>query len=43
MVKVKLLNFVDYKSAGASGFGVMLVKPNGTSSKCAICGSKLIP
>jgi putative transposase len=34
---------IEYKSQLNNGFGVIFVKPNGTSSKCTICGSKMIP
>lgn len=41
--RFKLQNMIDYKSKWYSGFPVIFVRPNGTSSKCAICGSKMIP
>ncbi|MDE1829688.1 MAG: transposase [Thaumarchaeota archaeon] len=33
----------EYKSVDCNGFPVIFVRPNGTSSKCAICGLKLVP
>lgn len=41
--RYKLQKMNEYKSVDCSGFPVIFVKPNGTSSKCAACGSKLIP
>ncbi|MGI0058717.1 MAG: zinc ribbon domain-containing protein, partial [Nitrosotalea sp.] len=41
--RFKLQKMIDYKSQWHNGYGVIFVKPNGTSSKCATCGSKLVP
>jgi putative transposase len=34
---------VEYKSAWYNGIPVIIQKPNKTSSRCSICGAKVIP
>ena len=41
--RFKLQKMIQYKSVDYNGLEVIFVKPNGTSSKCAACGSKMIP
>ncbi|MFZ1077213.1 MAG: zinc ribbon domain-containing protein, partial [Nitrosotalea sp.] len=41
--RFKLQKMIKYKSVDCNGLEVIYVKPNGTSSKCAVCGSKMIP
>jgi putative transposase len=41
--RFKLQKMLDYKSMWHNGFPVIYVNPKGTSSKCSICGSKMIP
>jgi putative transposase len=41
--RFKLQKMIEYKSVDCNGLEVIYVKPNGTSSKCAVCGSKMIP
>ncbi|MDE1728996.1 MAG: transposase [Thaumarchaeota archaeon] len=41
--RFKLQKMIQYKSVDCNGLEVIYVKPNGTSSKCAACGSKMIP
>lgn len=41
--RFKLQKMIQYKSVDCNGLEVIYVKPNGTSSKCAACGLKMIP
>lgn len=41
--RFKMQKMNEYKSVDRNGFPVIFARPNGTSSKCAVCGSKLIP
>lgn len=41
--RFKLQGMNHYKSVDTNGFGIIMARPNGTSSKCAICGKKLVP
>ncbi|MGI0101772.1 MAG: RNA-guided endonuclease InsQ/TnpB family protein [Nitrosotalea sp.] len=40
--RFKFQNMIQYKSVDCNGLKVIFVKPNGTSSKCATCGGKMI-
>ena len=40
--RFKLHNMMDYKSRWRNGFPVIYVNPKGTSSKCSICGAKVL-
>ncbi len=41
--RFKLQKMLDYKSMWYNGFPVIYVNPKETSSKCSICGLKIIP
>lgn len=41
--RFKLQKMNNYKLMDCNGFPVIFARPNGTTSKCAICGCKLIP
>ncbi|MFZ1076921.1 MAG: transposase, partial [Nitrosotalea sp.] len=41
--RFKLQRQIQYKSVDWNSLEVIFVKPNGTSSRCAACGSKMIP
>jgi putative transposase len=41
--RFKLQKMLNYKSMWYNGFPIMYVNSKGTSSKCSICGSKIIP
>ncbi|MGB6786156.1 MAG: transposase [Nitrosotalea sp.] len=41
--RFKLQKMIEYKSVDCNGLEVIYIKPNGTSSRCATCGSKLVP